>query len=357
MRILAVIPVMDVGGAEVVTATLALAARDAGHDVVLASAGGFRADAVGEAGVAHMSVRLASRAPMDLVSSARTLRSSVRSSRTHLVHAHNVKASLVARAAVGRRVPILTTVHGVPADQVATAVRILKWSSRQVVAVSPYVAEQLEAHGFPAQRITVIENATEAVAGHPRREARTRLGIAPGQSVALCPARLVDQKRHDLLLEAWGALEGDDAVLLLAGDGPNRQRIEADVQALGLGDRVRVLGARDDVDWLLAAADLLVLPTDWEGLPISLLEAMGAGVPVVVSRVGGVVETLGEAVRLVEPNSAEALREGIADLLEDTKRRAAQVERAQRLVEERFGVPGMVAQYERLYEEMVGEGA
>lgn len=353
MRIMTVVPVMGVGGAEVVTATLAVAAHEAGHEVVLASAGGFRADAAREAGVSQVSVRLSGRSPLDLAHSAWALRSSIRRSRIDLVHAHNVKASLISRAAAGRRVPLLTTVHGVPAREVPLAARILKWSGGQVVAVSPYVAQQLTAHGFPSRRLTVIENATEAVNEHPRGEARARLGIPVDRQVVLCAARMVDQKRHDLLLEAWARLNRD-TVLLLAGDGPNRPRIESDILRLGLGDRVRVLGPREDVDWLLAASDIFVLPTDWEGLPISLLEAMGAGVPAVVSRVGGVVETLGGAVSLVEPSSVEALRAGLVRLLDSDADRTAQAERARRLIAERFAVPVMVSRYDQLYAELTG---
>lgn len=352
MRMLSLIPQMGIGGAEAVAATLALHARGLGHSVQLASAGGFRTADLVEAGVPHLEVSLASRQLRDLARSVRTLRRAVRADHPDVVHAHNVKAAMVARLAVGRHTPVLVTLHGVPARELPAAVRILRWAATRVVAVSPYVQEQLVSHGYPADRVSVVENSITPLPSHPRTAARRHLGLDDDTPVVLCLARMVDQKRHDLLVRAWVAVR-EDAVLLLAGDGPNRAAVEAQIADLGLGHRVQVLGARTDPDWLLAATDLMVLPTDWEGLPISLLEAMGAGVPVVVSRVGGVVETLGEGVRLVDPDSAGALSEGIEGLLGDLQQRAALGRRGQELVSRLYGPTLMLDAYDDLFAELV----
>ena len=101
---------------------------------------------------------------------------------------------------------------------------------------------------------------------------------------------MVPQKRHDVLLDAWAQLTGGE-LLLLAGDGPERHDLEE--RARPLGDRVRFLGNRSDVSMLLAAADVTVLTSDWEGLPISILESLAAGRPVVATDVDGVREILG----------------------------------------------------------------
>ncbi len=259
-----------------------------------------------------------------------------------------MKAAVVARLAVGRRVPVVVTVHGVPDASWPTAARLLARVADEVVAVSPHVAERLVAHGVPAARVTVVENAIAPVARRDRAEVRRLLDLPATAPVVLCLARLVAQKRHDLLVEAWADVvrdAGSDAaspVLLVAGDGPTRPAVEAAVTSAGLEGSVRLLGARPDADVLLAAADLLVLPTDWEGLPISLLEAMGAGVPVVVSRVGGVVETLGGAVRLVEPGSASALAAALTDLVGDPDARRVLADRGEALVADRFHPDHMV---------------
>jgi glycosyltransferase involved in cell wall biosynthesis len=264
------------------------------------------------------------------------------------VHAHNVKATAVARLGVGRGVPLLTTLHGVPPREYAAAARLLSGCADRVVAVSPYVAEELGRHGFPAARLDVVPNAIDPLPVRDRAEARRRLDLPDDAVVAVCVARMNVQKRHDLLLAAWRGLPAD-VVLLLAGDGPTRPAVEEALRHHGLTGRVRVLGERSDVDWLLAAADLAVLATDWEGLPISALEAMAAGVPLVVSRVGDVAATVGEAARTVAPGSVRALADALADLIGDPGERTRLGNLGRALVVDRYGVDRMLDRYRGVY--------
>lgn len=351
MRMLTVIPAMGIGGAEAVAETLVRAAHNRGDAARLASDAGFRAEAVVTSGIPHVRVPLTGRRPADLALTVAILRSSSRGETPDLVHAHNVKAALVARLSFPRPVPVLTTLHGVPEAELSMAARLLRWSSDRVAAVSPHVAQQLVRHGFPQERVSVVENSMPPLRVHPREESRARLGLDGRRPVVLCLARMVPQKRHDLLLEAWARLD-HEAVLLLAGDGPTRPAIERTVDELALRKSVRVLGQRTDADRLISAADVVVLPTDWEGLPISLLEAMAAGVPVIVSRVGGVVETLGEALHLVEPGSAAALAAALSELLGDEVRRESLGRRGRALVAQRFAPERMLAGYDDLYRAM-----
>jgi glycosyltransferase involved in cell wall biosynthesis len=353
MKVLSVIPMMGAGGAESVVTTLAEDAVSRGDEVVVASSGGFRADLLARRGVFQVQVRMDDRRIRTLARSARALRSHVRRSRPDLVHAHNVKAAVLARLAVGRAVPVLTTLHGVATDEYAGAARLLRWCTDEVVAVSPHVARSIVGAGFPERRTRVVANAVPQPSVHDRATARRRLGLPVGAPVALCLARLAAQKRHDLLLNAWAG-DIDGAHLLVAGDGPTRGAIESATLRLGLRERVHLLGERDDVDWLLSAADLVVLPTDWEGLPVSLLEAMAVGVPVVVSRVGDLAETLGCAVRLVEPGSAAALRHAIRDLLTDERARADLGARGRELVTTRHATGPMLRAYRDAYDQLLG---
>jgi glycosyltransferase involved in cell wall biosynthesis len=353
MRVLTVVPVMGAGGAEAVVGTLATDLLARGHDHTVASAGGFRMDLLAAAGVGRLHVPLDGRGPRDLARAAAALRRHCRQAAPDLVHAHNVKAAAVTRLGVGRGVPLLATLHGVPPRQYAAAARLLARCADRVVAVSPYVATELGRHGFPAGRVEVVPNAIDPLPVHDRTEARRRLGLPDEQVVGVCLARMTVQKRHDLLLAAWQRLPAD-AVLLLAGDGPTRPAVEDAVRRLGLTDRVRVLGERTDVDRLLAAADLAVLATDWEGLPISVLEAMAAGVPVVVSDVGDVAATVGEAARTVEPGSVPALAGALADLVGDPGGRARLGARGRALVTGRYGADRMLERYRGLYAALAG---
>lgn len=352
MRIATVSSVMGTGGAEVVADVLVRGAEAAGHDVLLASGPGFRARALAQDGVPHVPLPLEGRRPADVVRAVGRLRRTVRSWRPDLVHAHNVKATVVARAAVGTGVPVVSTMHGVPDHEVGAAARILRVAATQVVAVSDHVASLLVDHGVPASRVSVIENAILPPPIRDRASARLTLGIDPGRPVALVLARMAAQKRQDLLLRAWADVR-EDAVLLMAGDGPRREELEHQSRELGVGRRVAFLGERTDVDVLLSACDLLVLPTDWEGLPISLLEALGCGVPAVASDVGG-VSALADGVRLVPAGSVPALADAVDHLLSDPAARQALAARGRRLVRDRFPAERMQEHHLDLYAHLTG---
>jgi glycosyltransferase involved in cell wall biosynthesis len=354
MNVLSVIATMGTGGAEAIVAALATATEAQGERPCVASAGGWRADVLAGAGVDQLPIPLDTRRVRDLGVAVRWLRRRMAAQAPDVIHAHNVKASVVAALARGgSAVPIVTTLHGLAGY--AAAARILRRSSDLVVAVSEHVAAELRTQGFPAARVRVIENAVTPLPAHERRLARRRLELPDASPVVVSLARFAPQKRHDLLIEAWRRTR-PDAVLLLAGDGPTRTRVQRAVVAAGLTQRVRLLGERQDPDWLLAAADVAVLSTDWEGLPVSLLEAMSVGVPVVVTRVGGVAETLDGAACLVEPGSADALAAGLNTVLDDAAARAELAARGRALLATRYDPQRMFAAYRRLYDGLCGSG-
>lgn len=352
MRALSVIAEMGSGGAETVVADLTRHLAAAGHDVGVASAGGWRADELAAAGVRTVDVPLRDRGPAALARSVARLRRETGARPVELLHAHNVRASAAAHAArIARRhrPPLVTTVHGLAAEDYPHAARLLARTSDVVVAVSGDVAGRLVDAGLEERRLRVVENAVGPPDTAGRDDVRRELGVAGDRPVVLCAARLAAPKRLDLLLDAWP--ETGDALLLVAGDGPDRAALEA--RARPLGERVRFLGTRRDVGRLLRAADLLVLPSDREGLPMTVLEAMAAGVPVVASDVGG-LSALGDAVELVAPGSAAAVAAGVRRVLGDAERRAALVARSGALVQTRFSSAGMMAAYEFLYRELLG---
>jgi glycosyltransferase involved in cell wall biosynthesis len=303
-------------------AGMALAGGEVGWESAVASAGGFRALQVREAGIAVFDVPLARRSPTGVLRAAWATRTAVRRFRPDVVLAHNVSASLVARIAAPRR-PVVTVFHGVADADVAGAVRVLRRVSSAVVAVASASASRLLDAGLDS--VTVIPNAVfPTPARVDRATVRKSLGTAADVPVALCPARLEPQKRHDVLLDAWALVPGK-AELWLAGDGSLRPELEA--QARGLG-RVRFLGTRTDVRDLLEAADVTVLTSDWEGMPIALLESLAADRPVVASDVDGVREVLaGGGGILVPRRSPEQTAKALRDLLYSPTARAVATSR------------------------------
>ncbi|SDG06199.1 Glycosyltransferase involved in cell wall bisynthesis [Lentzea fradiae] len=318
MRVLHVISEMGAGGAEALVAGMAVAGAEAGWESAVASGGGFRADVVRDNGVAVFDVPVARRSAPGVLRAAWATRAAVRRFRPDVLLAHNVSASLTARIAAPRR-PLVTVFHGVAEADVAGAVKVLRRVSDTVVTVSDATAARLRKAGLTAVR--VIPNAVFPEPALTSRAAvRAAIGTPAGAPVALCPARMERQKRHDVLLDAWGLVPGD-AELWLAGDGSLRPGLEERARRL---HGVRFLGTRTDVRDLLEAADVTVLTSDWEGMPIALLESLAAGRPVVASDVDGVREVLADGGGVLVPRrspgqTAKALRA----LLYDENARAA----------------------------------
>jgi glycosyltransferase involved in cell wall biosynthesis len=170
------------------------------------------------------------------------------------------------------------------------------WAS-SVVCVSKAVADHLTPiEHLPREKLRVIYNGINTdryrpLSAEARRAKRAELGIGDGQVAWICVGRMDEQKGHRYLLDAMAALPaGSRCRLFLAGDGVLRPAIEEQVRALGLGERVTLLGARTDVPALLGAADAYASATLQEGHPLSVLEAMAVGLPVVAPRIAAISE-------------------------------------------------------------------
>jgi glycosyltransferase involved in cell wall biosynthesis len=321
VRVLHVISEMGTGGAEALVAGMARAGDEYGWESAVASGGGHRADALR---VPHFEVPLARRSAGGVVRAAKATRTAYRAFRPDVVVAHNVGASAVARLAMLplHRAPLLTVFHGVSATDHGSAVRVLRRTSDAVVAVASATADRLRDAGLG--QVTVIRNAVFPTPPRvDRHTVRSALGAAADVPIALCLARMEPQKRHDVLLEAWARI-GGWSVLWLAGDGSLRSSLEQQARDLGIDDRVRFLGNRCDVPDLLAAADLTVLTSDWEGMPIAVLESLAAGVPVVATDVDGVAEALADGGGVVVPRGEpQAVADAVRSLLSNADTRAA----------------------------------
>jgi glycosyltransferase involved in cell wall biosynthesis len=168
-----------------------------------------------------------------------------------------------------------------------------------------------------------------------------------------CVARLKPQKNPALLLESFARGPASDprAHLLFVGEGELRPNLERQIGALGLQERVHMLGVRSDIPEILNATDVFVLSSDWEGNPLSVMEAMAAGKPVISTAVGGVPELIkdGECGLLVPQQAAEALAEAMNFMLENPVARGYMGEASATRAIEHFDLKVMTEAYERLY--------
>jgi glycosyltransferase involved in cell wall biosynthesis len=188
------------------------------------------------------------------------------------------------------------------------------------------------------------------------RAVRRALGARDEELLLLSIGRLVPIKRLDVALDglAHAVGLGVRARLAIAGDGILRAALEAQARALGIADRVHFLGARDDIVALTAAADIMILSSDNEGTPVSLIEGSAAGKPAVATAAGGVpaVVPAGAGV-LVQPGDARALGDAIAALAAAPDERLAMGRAARRHVASRFGSGRLVEEVGDLYDELL----
>ena len=207
--------------------------------------------------------------------------------------------------------------------------------------------------------ISVVQNGVPEVR-RPRRgraAVRAALGVAAEAPVALTVARFTPQKAYDVLLNAARSVlsRQPDTVFLWVGEGALRGFFTAAVCEAGLEQSVRILGGRDDVPELMAASDAFVLPSRFEGLPLALLEAMQAGLPVVASRAPGTEEVFAtdEAAELVAPEDAESLGWAIQRVLGDIDLADELIDRGGRLVRGRFSARRMGDETLSLYRRLL----
>ncbi len=282
-----------------------------------------------------------------------------------IVHTFLLTASLYGRlAAIAARVPIVIgTEVNVYADKQwhhRAAERLLMAGTSCVIASAESVKEfYVHQVGADPDRVEVIYNAVDFASlatSAPRAELRARLKLPEQALVAGVIARLTDQKGHAYLLEALAREPAlADLKLLVIGDGPLRAALERQAAERGLSGRVSFLGSRRDLGDLLAAMDIFVLPSLWEGLPLSMVLAMGAGLPVVSTSVAGIPEVVqdGRTGLLVPPGDSTALAGALAQLVRSADQRQRLGAAAHEYVLPRFGVDRYVATVVSVYDRLL----
>jgi glycosyltransferase involved in cell wall biosynthesis len=238
--------------------------------------------------------------------------------------------------------------------------RRLAKRSDALVAVSEQVRDDLVRLGVaPTERIEVIrlgidlERRTRTTPLQ-RERIRAELGVDEEGCLALWVGRMTEIKRVDLLLEAL-ARTNAAVTLALLGDGPLRESLEERARELGVLERCRFVGFREDVGPYLAGADLVVLTSANEGTPVSLIEALAAGRPVVSTDVGGVRDVVadGETGLLVPSGDAKAVAAAIDRLASDPTLRAAMGERGREDVVARYSVARLLDDVDALYRRLL----
>ncbi len=272
-----------------------------------------------------------------------------------VVQVNSTKAGLITRLAlIGTGIPAVFTAHGWAfsgrrglAGICALAVeKAMAPLSRAVVCVSDWDRSLAVDRGVaPRSRLRVIHNGIAAPDGPPQR------GPWPRRPLLVCVARLAPPKDIRLLLDALVQQGLEQWRVQIIGDGPERETLYRHLEDLGLSDRVQFLGERRSVENYLRVADAFVLPSRWEGLPYSILEAMRWGLPVVASRVGGIPELVIDRVTglLVTAGDVGALSSALRRLAEDGEGARALGRAGHARVARHFTLDSMVTAYDDLF--------
>ncbi len=371
MHVMQVVPSLVFGGAEVMAVNLARGLRAQGITVDFVSL--YDREDTSDSGRREFPLNdihvetLGKRHGADPRAVVR-LRRAIGQRRPDIVHVHQHAVRYVLAATMGRtRTHVVHTLHTIESAQRSWVNNVLHLAARvaavETVAVAPAVASSYTATGR-YRELRVVPNGIDIRRFHADSAAgsswRRRVGIDPAAVVFVCVARFHPLKDHELLVRAFADLAAEcrDAVLVLAGDGPTRQTIESEVGRLGIASQVRFLGATGDVVSVLQGSDVFVLASRWEGHPLSILEAMAVGLPIIAPCVGGIGEIVSSGVNgtLVAAGDETMLAAAIRRLYESTTERHELGRRAREIAVESFSLEVMTDAYLAIYQHLVASG-
>lgn len=385
IRILRVIARLNMGGPAIHVSSLAAGLEPRGYETTLVAGSLAR----GEDSMAFLAERLdipvrtipelqREVSPIDDARSVRRMREIIRELRPHILHTHTAKAGAIARAAAlvsgaARPAILVHTFHGHVLkgyfDPVRTAFfkeveRSLARVTDALVAVSPEVRDELVAAGIaPREKFSVIrlgipleERLGDATAD---LDYRRLYGISESAFVVGWVGRMTDVKDTDAVLEIVGAARdrGLEAVLVMVGDGPDRVRLEQLAHDIGIARSTFFVGYQPEVAGYYRLFDAFLLPSVNEGTPVSAIEALASGTPVVATRVGGVPDVVrdGEDGFLFEPGDTDGAAERLALLASDATLRSALGASGRERVLRRYSVSRLVEDVDRLYRSLLSE--
>ena len=345
------------GGAESVVRALAIGACQIGRgsSVINLSQGGNEGPLASQLREAGVSVFTVSCGRRRYRTEAKAVTKILEDAGADLAHTHVYHGDFVGYWAARRcGIPVVTTVHGSTGGDLKN--RLYEYLDRRllrrfdaVMCVSPQLHDRIIEAGCPRNKVHFIPNGHLPVAHISRNEARSVLRLSETGSVIGWIGRLSHEKGPDLVIDALGRLERDYTAAVLIGDGPCRPALEEQISGLA-GASITLAGVRRDAARLLPAFDALVISSRTEGLPMVLLEAMAAEVPVVSFAVGGIPTVLDEKTGwLVGPGDVGGLATAIATALTNRGDALARAAAAKCLIHERFGIERWMEQIDEVY--------
>ncbi len=354
VRILLVTPGLGLGGSERLTLAYARWLGKRGHDVLIVHGPPER---FAPADVADISRhRLSGRPdPREFPDWYRSLRAIAREFKPDIAHTQSVRTMVMVAIALPR-IPLLTTVHGIEESEERLAAVLLRAARARVTAVSEASAAGVRRHHF-APRVELVEPGVDIEQLERSARDAPATAIPDRRPRVVCLARHFPVKGVDVLVEAFPRVlaEIPTAGLVLVGGGPDHEALIARVAELGIADAVHFTDRQLNPAPYLAAADLAVLPSRREGLPVSAHEALALARAVVASAVGGTPDVVRprETGWLVPPEQPEALAEAIVEALRHPAERARRARNGRELVARSYSMVAMIDRLERIYADVI----
>ncbi len=373
MRILQICTNFRPGGIQRHVLDLSRDLRGMGHAVTIAADAGDWRDIAAQGGpiiglpLNSVAGIAGGGAPARIAALARSslqLRRALAGGRFDLIHAHETAPALTARlASLGSRVPIVMTYHGAAPAREASVARIGRFCADVVVSPSKTALDALIARGLPPGRTRVIPNGVpEPPPQPPEAVAALRARLLAGREgpLIVSMSRLHEQKGIDVMIDVAARVVAGcpGAVFAVAGGGPLAGTVEGWARDKGVLDHLRFLGPVSTVPLHLRAADIFLLTSRWENLPISIIEAFRAGLPVVATDCGGVRELVGPEVGALLPvGDAEGIAAAVTALIADPALRRTKGDAARAFCAQAGFDPATVhRRFAALYQSLVNGG-
>lgn len=365
MKILLLTTHLDFGGISIYCVSLAKALKDSGHEVAIASNGGVLAGGLKNHGIQHIQINIKTKSEFSplIWKAYAKLVETFKAYRPQVIHVHTRVTQVLAWIIYKKTgIPYISTCHGFFRPHLGR--KMLGFWGKKVVAISEAVREHLVNDlKVKKEDICLVNNGIDikkfsAPVNEKQKAAyKSRLGIKEGPVVGII-ARLSPVKGHKFLLLAMKEVlkKQPDAQILIIGEGPEKKELADLTIKLGLGECTFIEESVFDTTVPLSIMDVFVLPSIQEGLGLTLMEAMVAGVPVIGSNVGGVYSLIkdGQTGLLVPSQDPAALAAAILRLLADRGLALNMAKAAKALITQKFSLQEMAKKIEAIYKEAAG---
>lgn len=337
---------MDIGGAEKIVYQLATDLKEEFENVYVASTGGLWEEELNKNGIKHHKILdVESKSPKTLATNFNTLRKIIKENKIDIIHTHHRMAAFYARLLmyIFPKVKHIYTAHNIFDNKI----KMYKYSLKgaKVIAVGEGVSNHLKKDLSVDSSIiynAIPENNIRTTVREIVDHTKIKIGFI---------GRLSEQKGLAYLIDAIKLIEKENIHLFIAGDGDLKERLLVQVQALGLDDKITFLGYREDTTEIINSCDFMVMPSLYEGLPLTLIEYFQNGKTVVGTTIPGIQEVVVHEVSglLVKPGDALSLSKEIQRLSTDVDLRSKLEEQTHKIYGEKFSYNKFISKYLKTY--------